>query len=68
MLESEEAPDLLITEINATDAFQHDFGYGSDEAHFAIAFADSLVGRCLDSLRRAGRRDDYTIAIVSDHG
>ncbi|WP_245440853.1 alkaline phosphatase family protein [Mesorhizobium sanjuanii] len=68
LLESEEAPDLLITEINATDAFQHDFGYGSDEAHFAIAFADSLVGRCLDSLRRAGRRDDYTIAIVSDHG
>ncbi|ASP89689.1 hypothetical protein CDO26_37040 (plasmid) [Sinorhizobium meliloti] len=68
LLQSEEAPDFIITEINVTDAFQHDFGYESEEAHFSIAFADALVGVCLDSLRRANRSDEYTIAIVSDHG
>lgn len=68
LIGSEEPPDVVVTEINVPDAFQHDFGCESEEAHFAIAFADSLVGLCLDSLRRAGRRDEYTIAIVSDHG
>ncbi|MER9683172.1 alkaline phosphatase family protein [Mesorhizobium sp. M0115] len=68
LLKSQEPPDLLITEINVTDTFQHDFGYGSDEAHFAMTFADSLVGICLDSLRRTSRLRDYAICVVSDHG
>ncbi|KAA3442089.1 alkaline phosphatase family protein [Mesorhizobium sp. SARCC-RB16n] len=68
LLQSKEAPDFLITEINTTDYFQHDFGYESEEAHFAVAFADALVGTCLESLRRADRRQDYAIVLVSDHG
>ncbi|WP_157750344.1 alkaline phosphatase family protein [Sinorhizobium fredii] len=68
LLQSEHAPDFVITEINTTDYFQHDFGYESDEGHFAVAFADALVGTCLESLRRANRREDYAIVVVSDHG
>ncbi|RWJ60453.1 MAG: alkaline phosphatase family protein [Mesorhizobium sp.] len=68
LLQSEDAPDFVITEINTTDYFQHDFGYESDEGHFAVAFADALVGTCLESLRRANRRKDYAIVVVSDHG
>lgn len=68
LIGSHEPPDLVVTEINVTDMFQHEFGYESEEAHFSIAFADSLVGLCLDALRRSGRLDDYVIAITSDHG
>jgi predicted AlkP superfamily pyrophosphatase or phosphodiesterase len=68
LLQSLRAPDLLITEIDITDTSQHNFGVASDEAHFAMAIADSLVGVCLDSLRRTNRLDDYAICIVSDHG
>ncbi|RWI63649.1 MAG: alkaline phosphatase family protein [Mesorhizobium sp.] len=68
LIGSQEPPDLVVTEINVTDMFQHEFGYESEEAHFAAAFADALVGLCLDALRRSGRLDDYVIAIASDHG
>ncbi|MBP1884840.1 putative AlkP superfamily pyrophosphatase or phosphodiesterase [Ensifer mexicanus] len=68
LIGSKEPPDLVVTEINVPDMFQHEFGYESEEAHFSIAFADSLVGLCLDALRRSGRLDDYVIAVTSDHG
>ena len=64
---SDAAPDFILVEINAPDAFQHHFGYESAQAHFSTAFADMLVGQCLDRLRSVGCTD-YTVAIVSDHG
>lgn len=33
-----------------------------------VAFADDIVGRLLDSLRRRGWYDDATIVITADHG
>lgn len=33
-----------------------------------VAFADSLVGQVVDSLKRAGRYDDALIMVLSDHG
>ncbi|GLR90268.1 hypothetical protein GCM10007857_69820 [Bradyrhizobium iriomotense] len=61
-------PDLILAEINVTDTAQHLFGHESDQAHFAMAFADSLVGLCLDSLRQRQDDSEYTLAILSDHG
>lgn len=61
-------PDLILTEINMTDEIQHVHGYESDEAHFAIASADALVGALVAELERAGRADEYAIAVTSDHG
>ncbi len=33
-----------------------------------VAFADSLVGRIVNSLKQAGRYDDALIVVLSDHG
>jgi predicted AlkP superfamily pyrophosphatase or phosphodiesterase len=68
LLRSEAAPDLILTEMTVTDTAQHVFGYESEQAHFAMTFADCLVGLCLDSLRQSHRESEYTLAIVSDHG
>ncbi|MBB4232527.1 alkaline phosphatase family protein [Rhizobium mongolense] len=68
LLRSNFAPDVIITEINATDSAQHFYGYESEEAHSAAEFADGLVGLCLDSLRHNATGDQYNLAIVSDHG
>lgn len=68
LLRSAVAPDLILAEINVTDTAQHLFGYESAQAHFAMAFADSLVGLCLDSLRQRGDDSEYALAILSDHG
>lgn len=68
LLRSASSPDVILTEINVTDVAQHIFGYESEQAHFAVAFADSLVGLCLDSLHQSHRDNEYVVAIVSDHG
>ncbi len=62
------APDLIIGEVLLPDALQHDHGYKSDPAHWAIAYADTLVGLVLRRLHAAGRADRYNIAVMSDHG
>lgn len=33
-----------------------------------VAYADALVGRVLDTLRRAGRYDNALVGVLSDHG
>ncbi|WEX91665.1 alkaline phosphatase family protein (plasmid) [Sinorhizobium garamanticum] len=65
---SDAPPDLILTEISMTDSTQHNFGYGSEVAHWAICVADTLIGSLINQLRQSGRIDDYAIAIASDHG
>lgn len=65
---SDAPPDLILTEIAMTDAIQHDYGYQSVPAHWSLATADHLVGQLLYRLDQSGRRDDYVIAVTSDHG
>ncbi|PST20767.1 alkaline phosphatase family protein [Mesorhizobium plurifarium] len=65
---SDSPPDLILTEVNMTDTYQHDFGYESREAHASMTFADLLVGQVISRLSQAGRLSDYVIAITSDHG
>lgn len=65
---SAQAPDLIVTEILTTDSVQHVAGYEHPFSHWAISYADNLVGTLVDSLRRAGRLDEYTLVITSDHG
>lgn len=61
-------PDLILTEIATTDLIQHNCGYATTEAHWALSHADMLVGRMLGALERAGRLADYAFAVASDHG
>ncbi|RWH59329.1 MAG: alkaline phosphatase family protein [Mesorhizobium sp.] len=68
LLRASSAPDVIITEINVTDSAQHYYGYESEEANFAVSFADGLVGLCLDSIRQRNANSAYNLAILSDHG
>ncbi|QPC83338.1 alkaline phosphatase family protein [Phototrophicus methaneseepsis] len=65
---SEEAPDLIITELGLPDSAQHSHGYKSEYAHWAIAYADMLVGKVVQRLAAAGKLDEYNLAVMSDHG
>jgi predicted AlkP superfamily pyrophosphatase or phosphodiesterase len=50
------------------DAYQHEFGPDSAEAHWALGYVDGELGRLLEALARAELREATAIAIVSDHG
>ncbi|AYG63942.1 alkaline phosphatase family protein [Rhizobium jaguaris] len=65
---SDNPPDLILTEIEMTDAIQHQFGYESEAAHWSISMADLMIGALVDGLRRVGRESDYAIVVASDHG
>lgn len=65
---SEAPPDLILTEMAMTDAIQHMHGFATDPAHWVFATADLLIGSLLFRLQRAGRLDDYVVAVCSDHG
>ncbi|PIO44595.1 alkaline phosphatase family protein [Phyllobacterium zundukense] len=65
---SDTPPDLILTEIEMPDVIQHYFGYESEVSHWSLAMADLLVGELHQRLERAGRLDEYVIAVASDHG
>lgn len=65
---SDNPPDLILTEVAMTDQVQHSFGYESQAAHWSLATADLLVGFLLYQIELAGRQDDYSIVVTSDHG
>lgn len=65
---SDISPDLIITENILPDSIQHRTGYKSDSSHWAMAYADMLVGKVVQRLRMAGKLDDYNIAVMADHG
>ena len=65
---SRKPPDLILTEINMPDAFQHDYGFHSEAALWSAEFADLLVGFLLNELALAGRSSEYAIVVASDHG
>jgi predicted AlkP superfamily pyrophosphatase or phosphodiesterase len=65
---SDDAPDLIITENVLPDGTHHRTGYKSDQSHWAMAYADMLVGKVIQRLRSAGKLDDYNIAVIADHG
>ena len=64
---SEKAPDFIITEVLTPDSIQHKTGYDSLLSHWSIMYSDALVGQLVASLNQGGR-DDYNLAIMSDHG
>ncbi|RWD32071.1 MAG: alkaline phosphatase family protein [Mesorhizobium sp.] len=68
LLGSDQPPDLVLTEIEMPDAFQHYLGYHSPAGVWSVEFADMLIGNLLAVLERTGCRDDYVIAVASDHG
>lgn len=64
----QDPPDLILTEFSVTDTIQHFHGFESGATHWAYSAADMAVGRLLQRLGRAGRRDDTLLIVTSDHG
>ncbi|MGB0941191.1 MAG: alkaline phosphatase family protein [Marinomonas sp.] len=65
---SDDAPDLILLEIAATDYFLHKYGAGDPMMEHSLRTADAQVGTLLERLRQAGKLDEYNFAIMSDHG
>lgn len=65
---SKSPPDLIIAEFLVTDNMQHDMGYRSDAAQYAVRAADLALGSIRNRLRTAGGENDWNIAVMSDHG
>ncbi|MDZ7799791.1 MAG: alkaline phosphatase family protein [Trueperaceae bacterium] len=61
-------PDLILTEILTPDSVQHVAGPDDPFSRWSLAYADGLVGSLMGELRRAGRLDEATVLITSDHG
>ena len=65
---SDDAPDLILLEIAATDYFLHKYGANDPMMAHSLRTADAQVGTLLERLRQAGKLDEYNFAIMSDHG
>ena len=61
-------PDLIVTEVLTPDTVQHAAGYEHPFAHWAISYADALVGDVVRALAQAGRLESTTLMVTSDHG
>jgi len=61
-------PDLIVTEVLTPDSLQHVAGFEHPFAHWAVSYADALVGEVVRALGRAGRLERSTILVTSDHG
>ncbi|MDR9390656.1 MAG: alkaline phosphatase family protein [Trueperaceae bacterium] len=65
---SDDAPDLIVTELLMTDTVQHRSGYDTPLSQWTTTLMDGLIGDLLARLRDAGREDAYDLMILSDHG
>jgi predicted AlkP superfamily pyrophosphatase or phosphodiesterase len=65
---SAHAPELIWAEFLMTDTLQHYNGYKSELGHFSVDQADMALGRIMQRLANAGVADEWTIAVMSDHG
>lgn len=65
---SEQPPDLILLEVAITDYFLHQYGAGHPMVEWSLRAADAQVGALLARLEDRGMRDQYNLAVVSDHG
>ncbi|MBL9084293.1 MAG: alkaline phosphatase family protein [Planctomycetales bacterium] len=61
-------PNLLLLHLIETDHVQHRVGPRTDDAYWAVAYADERIRELMDAVERSGRREQTTIFICSDHG
>lgn len=63
-----EAPELVLLELNTPDYCLH--VHGDDEAlvTWSLELVDAQLGSLLARLEACGRRADYHLGVVSDHG
>jgi predicted AlkP superfamily pyrophosphatase or phosphodiesterase len=65
---SRERPDFLAVHLLELDEAQHKTGPRSPEALATLEHLDAVIGTLFEELRAAGRWDETTVLVVSDHG
>ena len=63
-----ETPDFILGEIAMPDYFFHKYGCNSEHGLWAAITADAMIGRLIAQLDASGQREQWNIAIMSDHG
>lgn len=61
-------PTLMAVHLVSADGAQHDHGRDSPELRRAVALADGVVSRLVESARRAGILERTAFVITGDHG
>ena len=61
-------PNLLFIYLDLVDETGHRYGFDSTEYTKSIEKADKLIGKILDSLRKAKMMDSAAILVTADHG
>jgi len=61
-------PAFFFVIFNHVDGTGHDHDFGSDEYIWSVAHADSLVGHVMESLCKAGMKDNTLVMVLADHG
>jgi predicted AlkP superfamily pyrophosphatase or phosphodiesterase len=67
-LGTRQTPDYLAVSFSALDLLGHDFGPDSREVEDLLAHLDATIGALLQLLDDRIGRDNYVVAVTSDHG
>jgi predicted AlkP superfamily pyrophosphatase or phosphodiesterase len=67
-LGTRQTPDYLAVSFSALDLLGHDFGPDSREVEDLLAHFDATLGALLQLLDDRIGRDNYVVAVTSDHG
>jgi len=65
---AERPPALMLVHFLTLDSLQHEHGVDSPEARWALAHTDTLLGRLVAALDRAGRLETTALLVFGDHG
>ena len=64
----EKKPDFTFIHFDHIDHAGHEFGHGSDAYYKAVESGDSLLGKVMESIKKAGITDETLVIISADHG
>lgn len=59
---------VIVMWLNEPDSSLHGFGLGAPQVDDALRIADQAIGHVLDALDQSGRRDQFDVIVMSDHG
>lgn len=62
------APNLLLVHLVETDHVQHRVGPQTDDAYWAVSYADDRIRDLVEAVEASPRQGKTTIFICSDHG
>jgi len=60
--------DFMFVHFDHVDEAGHKHGHGTKEYYDAVAYADVLIGRIINALRKAGIEKETIILVTADHG